>query len=67
MGDKAKMTGRGFRGLVSSLLREQGYEHRRIEWQLAHAPRNAVCAAYNYALYLKPRAKMMQDLADFWS
>jgi len=33
--------------------------------QLAHAPRNAVSAAYNHALYLEPRAKMMQDLADF--
>ncbi|HVC91799.1 MAG TPA: hypothetical protein VND66_14385, partial [Acidobacteriaceae bacterium] len=32
--------------------------------QLAHAPRNAVSAAYNHALYLGPRAKMMQDCAD---
>lgn len=33
--------------------------------QLANTPRNAVSAAYNHALYLKPRAKMMQDWADF--
>jgi len=32
--------------------------------QLAHAPRNAVSAAYNHALYLEPRAKMMQAWAD---
>ena len=32
---------------------------------MAHAPRNAVSAAYNHALYLEPRAKMMQDWADF--
>jgi hypothetical protein len=36
-----------------------------IELQLAHAPRNAVSAAYNHALYLEPRAKMMQAWADF--
>jgi hypothetical protein len=33
--------------------------------QLAHAPRNAVSAAYNHALYLEPRARMMHDWADF--
>jgi hypothetical protein len=33
--------------------------------QLSHAPRNAVSAAYNQALYLDPRSKMMQDWADF--
>jgi hypothetical protein len=36
-----------------------------IELQLAHAQRNEVSAAYNHALYLEPRAKMMQDWADF--
>jgi integrase len=65
MGFKGKMTGHGFRGLASTILHEQGYEHDHIELQLAHAPRNAVSAAYNHALYLKPRAKMMQDWADF--
>lgn len=29
--------------------------------------RSAVSAAYNHALYLEPRAKMMQDWADFLS
>jgi hypothetical protein len=36
-----------------------------IELQLAHAPRNAVSAAYNHALYVEPRAKMMQGWADY--
>jgi hypothetical protein len=35
-----------------------------IELRLAHAPRNAVSAAYNHALYLEPRARMMQGRAD---
>uniref|UniRef100_E6PZ58 Putative integrase n=1 Tax=mine drainage metagenome TaxID=410659 RepID=E6PZ58_9ZZZZ len=65
MGYKGRMTGHGFRGLASTILHEQGYAHEHIELQLAHAPRNAVSAAYNHALYLEPRAKMMQDWADF--
>jgi integrase len=65
MGYKGRMTGHGFRGLASTTLHEQGYNHEHIELQLAHAPRNAVSAAYNHALYLEPRAKMMQDWADF--
>lgn len=65
MGYKGRMTGHGFRGLASTILHEQGYNHEHIELQLAHAPRNAVSAAYNHALYLEPRAEMMQDWADF--
>jgi integrase len=65
MGYKGRMTGHGFRGLASTILHEQGYNHDHIELQLAHAPRNAVSAAYNHALYLEPRAKMMQEWADF--
>ncbi len=65
MGYKGRMTGHGFRGLASTILHEQGYAHDHIELQLAHAPRNAVSAAYNHALYLDPRARMMQNWADF--
>jgi integrase len=65
MGYKGRMTGHGFRGLASTVLHEKGYGHEHIELQLAHAPRNAVSAAYNHALYLEPRAKMMQDWANF--
>jgi Integrase len=65
MGYKGRMTGHGFRGIASTILHEQGYNHEHIELQLAHAPRNAVSAAYNHALYLKPRSAMMQAWADF--
>jgi len=65
MGYKGRMTGHGFRGLASTILHEQGYNHEHIELQLAHAPRNEVSAAYNHAPYLEPRANMMQDWADF--
>jgi len=65
MGYKGRMTGHGFRGLASTILHEQGYAHEHIELQLAHAPGNAVSAAYNHALYLEPRAKVMRDWTDF--
>ena len=57
MGYRGRQTGHGFRGLASTLLHEQGYPHEHIELQLAHAPRNAVSAAYNHALYLEPRTQ----------
>ena len=62
------MTGHGFRGIASTILHEQGYPHEHIELQLAHAPRNAVSAAYKtyrVSFYLEPRAKMMQEWADY--
>lgn len=65
MGYGGIQTGHGFRGIASTLLHEQGWPHEHIELQLAHSPRNAVSAAYNHALYLEPRAKLMQEWADF--
>ncbi len=65
MGYHSRMTGHGFRGMASTILHERGYNHDHIELQLAHSPRNAVSAAYNHALHLEPRAKMMQDWADY--
>ncbi len=59
MGYKGKMTGHGFRGVASTVLHEHGFPHDHIELQLAHMERNEVSAAYNHALYLEPRAKMM--------
>ena len=38
--------------------------HKHIELQLAHTERNQVSAAYNHALYLPQRCKMMQAWAD---
>jgi integrase len=64
MGYRGRMTGHGFRGVASTILHEQGWPHEHIELQLAHQERNAVSAAYNHALYLEPRAKMMQAWAD---
>jgi hypothetical protein len=65
MGYKGRMTRHGFRGLASTILHERGYNHEHIELQLAPAPRKPVSASYNHALYFEPRARMMQDWADF--
>ena len=62
---KEQMTGHGFRSMASTLLNEQGWHHDAIERQLAHAERNGVRAAYNYAEHLPERRKMMQAWADY--
>lgn len=62
---KDEMTGHGFRSMASTLLHEQGWPHDTIERQLAHAERNKVVAAYNYAEYLEQRVKMMQHWSDY--
>jgi integrase len=60
-----EMTGHGFRSMASTLLNEQGFNRDAIERQLAHAERNGVRAAYNYAEYLPERRRMMQQWADY--
>ncbi|SFH20131.1 Phage integrase family protein [Nitrosospira sp. Nsp14] len=60
-----EMTGHGFRSMASTILHEQGWPHEAIERQLAHAERNKVSAAYNYAERLPKRREMMQAWADY--
>jgi integrase len=60
-----EMTGHGFRSMASTLLNEQGFNRDAIERQLAHAERDGVRAAYNYAEYLPDRKRMMQHWADY--
>ena len=63
--DGDTMTGHGFRSMASTLLNEQGWHRDAIERQLAHAERDAIRAAYNYAEHLPERRKMMQAWADY--
>jgi integrase len=55
----------GFRSTASTLLHEQGWKHDVVEVQLAHLIGSATSRAYNRALYLKKRKKMMQKWADY--
>lgn len=60
-----EMTGHGFRSMASTVLNEQGWNRDAIERQLAHAERNNIRAAYNYAEYLPERRQMMQHWGDY--
>jgi len=62
---KEEMSGHGFRAMASTRLHEQGWPSDIIERQLAHAERNSIKAAYNYADHLPERKKMMQAWADY--
>ncbi len=62
---KEEMSGHGFRAMASTILHEQGWPSDVIERQLAHAERNSIKAAYNYAQHLPERRQMMQSWADY--
>ena len=62
---KEQMTGHGFRSMASTLLNEKGWNRDAIERQLAHAERDGVRGAYNFAEYLPERRRMMQAWADY--
>jgi integrase len=64
MGYAGRMTGHGFRGVASTVLHENDFDHAHIELQLAHMERDDISAAYNFATYLKQRRAMMQWWAD---
>jgi integrase len=60
MGYKGLMTGHGFRGVASTVLHENEFDHAHIEAQLAHSERDSVSAAYNHAKYIPQRTAMME-------
>jgi hypothetical protein len=51
--------------MASTHLNEQGWNRDAIERQLAHAERDDVRAAYNFAEHLPERRKMMQAWAEY--
>ncbi|GGB94587.1 hypothetical protein GCM10011494_11320 [Novosphingobium endophyticum] len=65
MGYRRRQTVHGFRGLASTWANEaQIYNPDWIEMALAHSDADEVRGAYNSALYLAPRRKMLQEWAD---
>lgn len=60
-----KLTGHGFRHMMSTLLYEKGFDSVWIESQLAHVDKNNIRATYNHVQYLKGRTKMLQLYSDF--
>ena len=59
------MSVHGFRSCFSTLCNERGYDPDLIEKSLAHAPKNAVRAAYNRAEYFEKRRALLQEWADY--
>jgi integrase len=64
MGYQDLLTGHGIRGTISTALNEFGYLKTWVDAQLSHSDPNQVSAAYNHAMFVEPRRKMMQDWAD---
>lgn len=64
MGYKGTATAHGMRTLFSTIANEHGFAPDAIEKQLAHEERDDVRAAYNRAMHLPARAKLMQWYAD---
>ncbi|EAA7634073.1 TPA: tyrosine-type recombinase/integrase [Salmonella enterica subsp. arizonae serovar 13,22:z4,z23:-] len=59
-----KLTGHGFRHMMSTILHEKGFNSAWIELQLAHVDKNTIRGTYNRAQYLEGRREMMQWYAD---
>lgn len=59
------MCGHGFRSSAATLLHENGWKSKFIETQLAHLVGTATSRAYNRALYLSDRKRMMQFWSDY--
>ena len=65
MGYRGRQTVHGFRGIASTWANEaECYRPDWIEMALAHADQDEVRGAYNSALYLTPRRRMLQQWAD---
>ncbi|MGA7674936.1 MAG: integrase arm-type DNA-binding domain-containing protein [Rhizomicrobium sp.] len=66
MGYHSRQTTHGLRRCASTILNESGkFEPDWIETQLAHADDDKVRGAYNAAIYLPHRRRMLQWWADF--
>jgi integrase len=62
--NRPKQLAHSFRSTFSTTANELGWNVDLIEVSLAHAPRNETRAAYNRAVYLEGRRKLMQKWAD---
>ncbi|QUT00496.1 tyrosine-type recombinase/integrase [Proteus terrae] len=60
IGYKGRLTGHGFRHMMSTILHEKGFDSSWIELQLAHVDKNSIRGIYNHALYLEGRVNMMK-------
>lgn len=64
LGYHGRLTGHGFRHMMSTILHEHGFESAWIEMQLAHVDKNTIRGTYNHAQYLLGRKDMLQWYAE---
>jgi integrase len=64
IGYKGAMTGHGYRGLATTVLREHGFNKEYVDLQLSHANGDKTERAYNSAKFLAQRTELMQWWAD---
>jgi len=55
LGYHGRLTGHGFRHMMSTILHEHGFESAWIEMQLAHVDKNLIRDTYNHAQYIEGR------------
>lgn len=67
LGYHGRLTGHGFRHMMSTILHEHGFESAWIEMQLAHVDKNSIRGTYNHAQYISKRKEMLQWYSDFIS
>jgi len=65
LGYAGRMTGHGWRSVLSTWCNEQGFNPDAIERQLAHVPSDKVRGIYNRAEFMPERRRMMQAWADW--
>jgi integrase len=65
LGYHGRLTGHGFRHMMSTVLHEHGFDSAWIEMQLAHVDKNSIRGIYNHAHYLCQRKEMIQWYSSF--
>lgn len=65
IGYKGRLTGHGFRHMMSTILHEKGFDSAWIELQLAHVDKNSIRGIYNHALHIVKRNCMMTFYSDY--
>lgn len=66
LGYKGRLTGHGFRHMMSTILHEKGFDSAWIELQLAHVDKNSIRGIYNHAQYIKNRRLMMNIYSEIF-
>lgn len=66
IGYKGRLTGHGFRHMMSTILHEKGFDSAWIELQLAHVDKNSIRGIYNHAQYITNRKEMMNFYSEIF-